>query len=73
MPTQYNRIAGANLGRLAGLSDGVFSIAMTLLVLELHVPAREAVHDERGLWLALVALAPKLLVFALSFMTLGIF
>lgn len=73
MHAHYNRIAGGNLDRLSGLSDGVFSIAMTLLVLELHTPAHAAIHDERGLWLALVDLAPKIVVFALSFMTLGIF
>lgn len=73
MTSHYNRIAGGSLDRLSGLSDGVFSIAMTLLVLELHTPAREAIHDERGLWLALVELAPKFVVFGLSFMTLGIF
>lgn len=73
MGTHYNRFAGGNLDRLAALSDGIFAIAMTLLVLELHTPAAAAIHDSRGLLLALLELAPKLLVYALSFMTLGIF
>ncbi len=46
---------------------------MTLLVLDLHAPAAEAIHGEGDLWRALVALAPRLLVYMLSFMTLGIF
>lgn len=73
MDETYNRIAGRGLERIAALSDGVFAIAMTLLVLDLHVPAAEAIHDNAGLRHALVELAPRLLVYVMSFMTLGIF
>ncbi len=59
--------------RLAALSDGIFAVAMTLLVLDIHAPASEAVHGEHDLWAVLVALAPRLLMFGMSFMTLGIF
>lgn len=59
--------------RLAALSDGVFAVAMTLLVLDLKVPAFGAVHGEHGLWLALMALSPRLLIYMMSFLTLGIF
>lgn len=38
MATTYNQIAGQNVGRLAALSDGLFAVAMTLLVLDLRVP-----------------------------------
>ena len=73
MSTSYNRIAGQSVERLAALSDGVFAVAMTLLVLDLRAPAVEAVHNERDLWLALGALAPRLAMCAMTFMTLGIF
>jgi uncharacterized membrane protein len=73
MSTSYNRIAGQSVERLAALSDGVFAVAMTLLVLDLRAPAVEAVHNERDLWLALGALAPRLIMCAMTFMTLGIF
>jgi uncharacterized membrane protein len=73
MKTTYNLIAGQSVERLAALSDGVFAFAMTLLVLDLKAPASEAIHSEQGLWLALTALAPKLLMYVMSFMTLGIF
>ncbi|MES1204046.1 MAG: TMEM175 family protein [Pseudomonadota bacterium] len=73
MPKSYNDVAGKSVERIAALSDGLFAIAMTLLVLELHAPAVEAIHSEGDLWAALQHLAPKFLVYLMSFMTLGIF
>jgi len=71
MPTRYHRFAGSNLDRLAGLSDGVFAVAMTLLVLDLHAPAVHSEHDlAHGL---LHHVVPRLLPYAMSFLTLGIF
>jgi len=73
MTTFYNRIAGQSVERLAALSDGIFAVAMTLLVLDLHVPVSEAIHSERELWNALLRLSPQLLMYLMSFVTLGIF
>jgi uncharacterized membrane protein len=73
MGTTYNQVAGQNVERLAALSDGVFAVAMTLLVLDLHAPAAEAIRGEQGLWNALQGLGPRLLMYAMSFLTLGIF
>jgi uncharacterized membrane protein len=71
--TSYNQIAGQSVERLAALSDGIFGVAMTLLLLELHVPAKELIQSEGDLRGALAALAPQLLVYLMSFLTLGIF
>lgn len=71
--TIYNRIAGGSVERLAALSDGIFGVAMTLLLLELHVPAREVIHSEGDLRGALLSMCPQLLVYMMSFITLGIF
>lgn len=73
MTSGYNRIAGQSVERLAALSDGIFAFAMTVLVLDLRVPALEAGHNERDLWHALAALSPRLIMYLMSFMTLGIF
>ena len=73
MPNLYNRIQGRNVDRLAALSDGIFAVAMTLLVLELKVPSAELVHSERELLSALVALGPEWITYGMSFLTLGIF
>ena len=69
----YNCIAGQSVERLAALSDGVFAVAMTLLVLDLHSPVVAAIHGEHDLWRALVALTPRLVMYLMSFLTLGIF
>lgn len=69
----YNRIAGQSVERLAALSDGIFAVAMTLLVLDLRLPAAQAVHSERDLWRGIVTAAPQLLMYLMSFITLGIF
>lgn len=59
--------------RVIGLTDGVFAIALTLIVLEIHVPAHESIHSESGLLAAILALAPRFLTYAISFLTLVIF
>jgi uncharacterized membrane protein len=73
MSSRYNLVAGQSVERIAALSDGVFAVAMTLLVLDLHAPAAQAIHSEQGLWQALAALKPGLLTYLMSFLTLGIF
>jgi uncharacterized membrane protein len=73
MPSLYNQIQGRNLERLAALSDGIFAVAMTLLVLDLHIPTAAQVHSEGELLVALSALGPQWIAYGMSFLTLGIF
>jgi TMEM175 potassium channel family protein len=85
MPIGYHRFAGSSLARLAALSDGVFAVAMTLLVLDLKPPSVPK-RVQHPVWSAggggsehvlLHDLAhhvvPRLLPYAMSFLTLGIF
>jgi uncharacterized membrane protein len=58
--------------RLEGLADGVFAITMTLLVLELSVPAVADVTNET-VTEALREMWPEFLIYALSFLVLGAF
>ena len=82
---QLSPNSGRQLERLAALSDGIFAVAMTLLVLGLSVRASSALHpprplwvpgavgSERAVWEVLRRLAPHLLTYLMSFLTLGIF
>jgi uncharacterized membrane protein len=73
MPFSYNHLAGRSVERLAALSDGIFGVGMTLLVIDLREPALLLVHDERALLHGLFALGPQFTMYAMSFLTLGIF
>ena len=53
--------------RVEAFSDGVFAIAITLLVLEIAVP----VGSERDLWAAVVDEWPSYLAYLVSFSTVG--
>ena len=46
---------------------------MTLLVLGLAVPALASSSTDSDLWQALLKLGPSVLIYTMSFMTLGIF
>lgn len=71
--SRYNKIAGQRVQRIEALSDGVFSIAMTLLVFNLKDPVGGLVQSDTQLLHALYDTLPELLTYFLSFMTLGIF
>jgi uncharacterized membrane protein len=73
MSVVYNQIANRSLERIGALSDGLFAIAMTLIVLEIQIPSVAGIDSDAKLLAALGDLAPRFLTYLLSFMTLGIF
>jgi uncharacterized membrane protein len=58
-------------GRFEAFTDGVFAIAITLLVLEIHVPELK-VADDAHMRALIGSLGGPLLTYALSFATIGI-
>jgi uncharacterized membrane protein len=59
--------------RIEALSDGIFAIVMTLLILELRVPDLPPTASNFAVAPALVALWPKLLSYLVTFVSLGFF
>src|SRR5262249_25855864 len=59
--------------RIEALSDGIFAIAMTILILEFHVP--ELPHNASNVEVvpALLKLVPKFVTYAVSFIGLGVY
>jgi uncharacterized membrane protein len=53
--------------RLEAFCDGVFAVALTLLVIDIRVPSSEAINTTSNLWLALRHLLPSIFAFLLSF------
>jgi uncharacterized membrane protein len=58
--------------RLDTLSDGIFGVAMTLLVLDVRLPEDFQPHDAAELVQGLIGLWPKFLPYVLSFGVLGL-
>ncbi len=58
--------------RLEAFSDGVFAVAITLLILNIQVPNAEAVAVHAGLGSALLAQWPFYISYVLSFIMVGI-
>jgi uncharacterized membrane protein len=70
-------VPGLSPGRIEALCDGVFAIAMTILVLELTVPSflgpvGDASHAEEEIT-SFVGMADEFYVYALAFLTLGVY
>jgi uncharacterized membrane protein len=66
--TAASRAERSETGRVEAFSDGVFAIAITLLVLELHAPE----GGEGDLWQALLDEWPQFAGYVVSFFIIGI-
>src|SRR5262252_535271 len=71
LPQREDDEAGEQgFGRILALSDGVFAIAITLLILEISIPATT---DDSGLTKTLLGLWPQYLTYVLSFLVIARF
>lgn len=53
--------------RLEAFCDGVFAIALTLLIIDIKIPVSETISTTNDLWLALQHLLPSIFSFLMSF------
>jgi uncharacterized membrane protein len=61
----------ADMRSYEALNHGVFAIAITLLVLDIHVPSHEAATDGRALAQALIDEWPRYFAYVLGFLYIG--
>ena len=66
-------ISGLSKHRIEALTDGIYAVAMTLLVIELKLPAHDAVHSADDLIHAVGLLLPKFIAWLISFLVLALF
>lgn len=64
-------MAESQNSRLETFCDGVFAIAITLLILEIKTPAAEEIANSKDLWEYLSHLSPSVYAFLLSFLIIG--
>jgi uncharacterized membrane protein len=57
--------------RIAALVDGIFAVAMTLLVLDLKLPEGTRLSNDTAVWRQLFQLTGRFSTYALSFIVLG--
>ena len=64
---------GYGIDRIVMFSDGVFAIAITLLVLNLKIPSLPEDASTDVLWAELMADLPNLKAYVISFLVIGLF
>jgi len=64
---------GFGKNRIEALADGIFSVAMTLLVLEIKLPAAESLLSHTDLVHRILSLESVLTIYVISFLLLGMF
>ncbi len=73
MSDSVHTTTGMSKHRVDALTDGIFAVAMTLLVIELKIPEAATIRDNAGLVQAYVHLIPKFIAWLISFFVLALF
>ncbi len=68
----YNRTVNFSMekntnSRLEAFCDGVFAIALTLLIIDIKLPSSSVIKSDADVWLALRQILPSVFTFVLSF------
>lgn len=72
MAKKLFRTGETETARVEAFSDGVLAIVMTLLILDIRIPAFEAA-DDAAIWRALALLVPKVAAWIISFIFVLVF
>ena len=56
--------------RLEAFCDGVFAIALTLLIIDIRLPSSVTINNAADFWLALKHIGPSIIAFVLSFIVI---
>jgi uncharacterized membrane protein len=71
--TSSHLATGLAKHRVEALTDGIFAVAMTLLVIELKLPDHATVQSQQELLEAVAHLVPRFIAWIISFFVLAIF
>ena len=66
-------IRGFEKNRLEALIDGIFAVALTLLVLDIKLPENIAYADNDALWARLLSLERHFVIYIISFIVIGMY
>ena len=66
-------VRGFEKNRLEALADGIFAVAMTLLVLDVKLPDGEIYASNRDLLMRMLSLEHHYVIYLVSFIVLGMF
>ena len=66
-------VRGFEKNRMEALIDGIFSVALTLLVLDIKLPDGETYATNTDLWNRLLSLERHFVIYAISFIVIGIY
>lgn len=67
------RVRGLEKNRLEALADGIFAVALTLLVLDIRLPENIVISTNDELWTRLLGLERHFVIYVISFAVIGMY
>jgi uncharacterized membrane protein len=72
-PGSHVPLRGFEKNRMEALIDGIFAVALTLLVLDIKLPEGVSYPSNEALWNRLLGLERHFVIYAISFIVIGIY